>query len=99
MKEENNYIEFELLGEVFKVKTDVSKDYFLSLVDYLKQKLTQTKMSFPNQSNIRVLIFSALDIVDELFKEKKHTINESVMEKLTRLSESLASVIEDVDNR
>ena len=95
MSSSDEYLEFELLGEVFKIKSDVPKEYFLSIVDYLKQKLNKMKQKLPNQSNIRLLIFSTLDIIDELYQIKEQGLNKDAVEKLAGLSEHLASVIDD----
>lgn len=97
MAGEDNYIEFEILGEDFKIKTDVPDDYFFRIIDYLKSKIGEAKKRFPNQSNIRALIFVALDLVDELFKTRERALNQGAIEKLAKLSEHLASVIDEVD--
>ena len=93
----DEYIEFELLGEYFKIKSDVPRDYFLKVVDYLNEKLTEMKQRLPNQNSIKLLVFVALDIIDELFQVKKQELNKDAIEKLTTLSEHLASVINEAD--
>jgi len=93
----DEFIEFELLGEQFKIKSDVPRDYFMSVVDYLRQKLDEMKARLPKQNNIRLLVFVALDIIDELFQMRKEGLNEDAIEKLTTLSEHLASVIDETD--
>jgi len=93
----DEYIEFELLGEYFKIKSDVPRDYFLEVVNYLEKKLLEIKQRLPNQSSMKLLIFVALDIIDELFQTKKQALNEDAIEKLATLSEHLASVIDETD--
>ena len=97
MASSEEYLEFELLGEVFKIKSDVPREYFFSVVNYLKQKLDDMKEKLPNQSNLKLLIFTVLDIIDELNQVKKQGLNKDAVKKLTSLSEHLASVMDDND--
>ncbi|UCB47389.1 MAG: cell division protein ZapA [Spirochaetota bacterium] len=95
MKNSEEKISFKLLGENFTVKSDVSKDYFLSLVEYLEKKLEEVKEKLPNLSNVKVVIFAALDIADELFRKKESTLDRDALKLITELSESLEAAIEE----
>ena len=95
MKNSEEKISFKLLGENFTVKSDVSKEYFLSLIEYLEKKLEEVKEKLPNLSNIKVVIFAALDIADELFRKKESSLDRDALKLITELSESLEAAIEE----
>ena len=97
MKADDKVITFEILDERFTIKADVSKDYYRRLVDYLDKKINNIKNKVPNLSKIKILTFAALDIVDELIKLKNTSLGKDEVEKLNKLSDSLASVIDDIE--
>lgn len=96
MENSRNFIEFEVLGEEFKIKADVDEEYFNRIILYLKKKIGIMRERFPTQSNIRVLIFAAIDLIDELFQAKEN-LDKGTVERLTKLSEHLASVINEIE--
>jgi len=91
--EEN--ITFEILDERFSVRSDVPKEYFLGLVSNLKIKIHALKTKYPSLSSARLLILAALDLADELSGSEKRTRDGQQVERISVLSDSLASVIED----
>ncbi len=97
MKADDKVITFEILDERFTIRADVSKDYYRRLVDYLDKKIDIIKNKVPNLSKIKLLTFAALDIVDELIKLKNTSLDKGEVEKLNKLSDSLASVIDDIE--
>ena len=95
MKESDDCINFELLGEQFTIKSDVPADYFLKLVNNLKTKINDLKSKFPSLSNIKLVIFAALDYSDELSKSTGDMPDNDVIKRISNLSESLASILDD----
>ena len=95
MKGSDEHISFELLGEKFTIRSDVPKDYFLDLVEYLEKKLEDVKQKLPTLSNIKALIFAALDIADELFRQKGSTFDRDALDLIKNLSDSLEAAIEE----
>lgn len=93
MNEAENYINFEILDERFAIKSSVSKDYYLSLVRYLEARIKNIRKKIPNLSYLKIVIFAALDIVDELMKAKQTSLDEGDVKRISDLSDSLASVI------
>ena len=89
------HISFELLGEKFTIRSDVSKTYFLELVNYLESKLEDVKQKLPTLSNVKALIFAALDIADELFRQKGSGIDSDALGLIKDLSESLEAAMEE----
>jgi cell division protein ZapA (FtsZ GTPase activity inhibitor) len=97
MKSDPNIIQFEILNERFTIRSKVPKDYYLRLVEYLREKIKRIQERVPNLSNTKLLIFAALDIADELTKEKDKSFDEDDIQLLSDLSDSLASAIDDAD--
>ena len=95
MKNEDDYIRFNLLGETFTIKSDVSKKYFLTLVRKLEEKIKEIRIKFPNLSNLKVSLFTALDFADELSQLREKTLNKDDIRVISELSDSLASAIDD----
>jgi len=94
-KGSDEFIDFELLGEKFRVKADVSKEYFMRLVELLNEKIKNMKAKYPSMSSIKLLIFSALDFADELYQQGKRSVEKEAIEKISFISESLASALEE----
>jgi cell division protein ZapA (FtsZ GTPase activity inhibitor) len=88
-------ISFELLGERFTVRSDVPKDYFMGLVEYLEKKLQDVKEKLPTLSNVKALIFAALDIADELFRQKESRFDRDALDLIKNLSDSLEAAIDE----
>jgi len=97
MTSDPNYIQFEILNERFTIKSNVPKDYYLRLVDYLNRKIKKIRERVPNLSNNKLLAFAALDIADELMKARDNSLDEKEVKLLSELSDSLASVIDKTD--
>ena len=95
MQEQDGCINFEILGEQFTVKSDVPEDYFLSLVNSLKTKLSDLKSKFPNLSNVKLVIFAALDYADELSKASSNMDEKEVIQRISTLSESLGAILDE----
>lgn len=88
-------ISFELLGERFTVRSDVPKDYFMGLVEYLEKKLQDVKEKLPTLSNVKALIFAALDISDELFRQKESKFDRDALDLIKNLSDSLEAAMDE----
>jgi cell division protein ZapA (FtsZ GTPase activity inhibitor) len=95
MRDSEEFINFEILGEQFTIRSDVPKKYFLGLVKRLEGKVKEIKAKFPNLSNFRTLIFAALDIADENEQIKKNVMDTEELKVISDLSDSLASVINE----
>jgi cell division protein ZapA (FtsZ GTPase activity inhibitor) len=95
MNGSEEHISFELLGERFTVRSDVPRDYFMGLVEYLEKKLREVKEKLPTLSNVKALIFTALDIADELFRQKENSFDRNALNLIKNLSDSLEAAIEE----
>ena len=95
MQESDGNISFDILGENFIIKSDVPGDYFLGLVQNLNSKVQELKVKFPNLSNIKLVIFAALDYADELKQLGNSAIDKEAIIRISDLSESLASAMDE----
>lgn len=95
MKKDDEYIRFEIMGENFTIKSDVPEDYFLQLVQKVREKINEIKEKFPNLSNMKATLFAALDFADELQKTSENSIDKDAVKVISELSESLASVMKE----
>lgn len=95
MQKSDDYISFDVLGENFTIKSDVPGDYFLDLVQNLNLKIQELKIKFPNLSNIKLVIFAALDYADELKQLGSSAVDKEAIKRISDLSESLASAMEE----
>ena len=96
---EDNFISFEILDERFTIKSTVDKDYYLSLVSLVKGKINKIRNRIPNLSNYKLACFAALDIADELMKLKDTALDDEEVKLINDLSDTLAAVMEDDDDR
>jgi cell division protein ZapA (FtsZ GTPase activity inhibitor) len=95
MNDSQELISFEILGEKFTIRSDVPKAYFLGLVKRLKEKVEEINVKFQNLSNSRILIFTALDFIDEIEQLKKSSLDEDALKVISDLSDSLASALDE----
>jgi len=95
MNTSEELIRFEVLGEKFSIKSDVPKEYFLNLVKDLIQRVEVLKEKFPTLTNLKLVIFAALDIIDELQQIKKKNLNQKDIQIISNLAESLATAIKE----
>ena len=95
MQESDGNVSFDILGEHFTIKSDVPGDYFLGLVQNLNSKVKKLKVKFPNLSNIKLVIFAALDYADELKQLGNSAIDKEAIIRISDLSESLASAMDE----
>jgi cell division protein ZapA (FtsZ GTPase activity inhibitor) len=94
MPERDQYIQFEVLGERFVIRSDVDREYFLGLVSHLERAIEEVQERFPKLSPLKTAILSAVNILDEMAKQKKNILNESDVELIQNLSQSLASAVD-----
>jgi len=95
MEPSEELIRFEILGEKFSIKSDVPKEYFLSLVQDLNERVKTLKEKFPTLTNLKLVIFAALDIVDELKQVRKKSLGQEDIQIISNLAESLATAMKE----
>lgn len=86
-------IPVKILNVDLRIKTDESEDYVRDVVRYVESKINEVIDTMSTSSPIKMAILAALNITDELFREK-HKLNE----KLQRLSDLISREIDNLDS-
>ncbi len=97
MADQDQYISFEVLSERFVIRSDVDREYFLGLVSHLKSKIEEVRERFPKLPPLKSALLAAINILDEMEKQKKNLLNERDVELIQNLSQSLASAMDGED--
>ena len=69
-------VKISIGGEDYFVRGDVDSQTIQEIADFVNHKLHEVAEKTPHQSNNRVTILAALNIAEELFKEKQARKNE-----------------------
>jgi cell division protein ZapA len=70
MKEER-VVEIKVFGQTFSVKTDADEDHIQTVAQYVNEKMDEVLRKTRSVSTLNVAILTALNIADDLLKEKE----------------------------
>jgi cell division protein ZapA len=70
MKEER-VVEIKVFGQTFSVKTDADEDHIQAVAGYVNEKMDEVLSKTRSVSTLNVAILTALNIADDLLKEKE----------------------------
>ena len=70
MKEER-VVEIKVFGQTFSVKTDAEEDHLQAVAQYVNGKMEEVLKKTRSVSTLNVAILTALNIADDLLKEKE----------------------------
>ena len=70
MKEER-VVEIKVFGQTFSVKTDAEEDHLQAVARYVNEKMEEVLKKTRSVSTLNVAILTALNIADDLLKEKE----------------------------
>ena len=70
MKEER-VVEIKVFGQTFSVKTDAEEDHLQAVARYVNEKMGEVLRKTRSVSTLNVAILTALNIADDLLKEKE----------------------------
>ncbi|MGQ9647454.1 MAG: cell division protein ZapA [Thermodesulfobacteriota bacterium] len=70
MKEEQ-VVEIKVFGQTFSVKTDSDVDHIEAVARYVNEKIDEVLKKTRSVSTLNVAILTALNIADDLLKEKE----------------------------
>lgn len=87
---EGNVIKLTIYGTEYPIKGDTDVEYIKRVASYIDQKMHEVERNTSAKSSLKVAILAALNIADELFRERaEHDKNcrhfESQVERLTQL--------------
>jgi cell division protein ZapA len=61
-------VDVEILGQRYAIRSDAPPDYVRQLVSYVEKRVKEIRGDTPGQDATKVLVLTALDITDELFR-------------------------------
>ena len=64
-------VEIKILGQTYTVKTDAEEDYIYEVAQYVTEKMDEVLKKTKSVSTLNVAILTALNIADDLLKEKE----------------------------
>src|SRR4030042_5890476 len=67
-------VEIKVFGQTYTVKTDAEEDYIQEVAKYVNEKMDEVLKKTKSVSTMNVAILTALNISDDLLKEKKERI-------------------------
>lgn len=83
-----------IFGEDYPIRGDADEDYTRRIAAYLDQKMKEVAENLPNPSYSRVAILAAMNITDELFKQKIDKEN-----KLSQFEEKAQTLLKWLDGK
>jgi len=84
MPELNQTTNVEILGEEYKIKSDISPEEVHKLAHYVNNKIGEIRNKATNIPILRIVVLACLNISEELFAEKKQLDeNQNLMEDET----------------
>jgi cell division protein ZapA len=67
-------VEIKVFGQTYTVKTDAEEDYIQEVAKYVNEKMDEVLKKTKSVSTLNVAILTALNIADDLLKEKEKRI-------------------------
>ena len=64
-------VEIKVFGQTYTVKTDAEEDYIREVANYVNEKMEEVLKKTKSVSTLNVAILTALNIADDLLKEKE----------------------------
>lgn len=68
-------VEIKVFGQTYTVKTDAEEDYIQEVAKYVNEKMEEVLKKTKSVSTLNVAILTALNIADDLLKEKEKRID------------------------
>jgi len=67
-------VEIKVFGQTYTVKTDAEEDYIREVAHYVNEKMEEVLRKTKSVSTLNVAILTALNIADDLLREKEKRI-------------------------
>ena len=69
---EERIVEIKVFGQTFSVKTDAEEAHIQAVAQYVNEKMEEVLKKTRSVSTLNVAILTALNIADDLLKEREH---------------------------
>ena len=94
MVEKKQSVKVNIFGEDYPIKGDTDASYIQEVAKYVDQKMKEVAERLSNKLPLRVAVLAAMNITDELFKER-----EDKEKKLLNVEERSQFLLEQLDSR
>lgn len=85
-------VEIKVFGQTFSVKSDADEEHIKAVANYVNEKMEEILKKTRSVSTLNVAILTALNIADDLLKERQERI--AIIKEIERKSKDLAEKIE-----
>ena len=85
-------VEIKVFGQTYTVKTEAEEDYIQEVAKYVNEKMDEVLKKTKSVSTLNVAILTALNIADDLIKEKKERI--ALLQEIEARSKDLVEKID-----
>jgi cell division protein ZapA len=85
-------VEIKVFGQTYTVKTDAEEDHIQEVARYVNEKMEEVLKKTRSVSTMNVAILTALNIADDLLKEKERRI--ALLREIEKKSKDLAEKID-----
>ena len=94
MQEGKQSVKVNIFGEDYPIRGDADRRYILQVGRYVDLKMREVAEKLSNKSPLRVAVLAAMNITDELFRER-----EDKDKKLLNVEEKAQTLLEWLDDR
>ena len=84
-------VEIKVFGQTYTVKTDAEEDHIQEVARYVNEKMEEVLKKTRSVSTLNVAILTALNIADDLLKEKEKRV--ALLKEIEMKSKDLAEKI------
>jgi cell division protein ZapA len=85
-------VEIKVFGQTYTVKTDTEEDHLQEVARYVNEKMDEVLKKTRSVSTMNVAILTALNIADDLLREKERRI--ALLREIETKSKELAEKID-----
>lgn len=93
MDDKKQTVSVNILGEEYPLKADADRAYIVQVAKYVDTKMREILEKVSAKAPVKVAVLAALNIADELFKERAEK-----EKKLSDIEERAQSLIKLLDN-
>lgn len=99
MSDDFKILKVNIFGTEYPIKGSTDTEYIKKVAGYVDQKMREIDQNIPIDSSLKVAILAALNITDELFREKEKKENSGEFsEKVQYLTQILDECLDKYRN-
>jgi len=96
---QRNVVKVNIFGTEYPIKGDSDVDYIQDVASYVNNKMIEIEKSLTVKSSLKVAILAALNIADELYRERteKNKFFTTLEQKSHGLNEKINRLIQEIE--